>query len=106
MCGTNALTEETVQILRTAADVDPSEPVKCMALRALGDAAMLYGPKALDARRDVPVPKKGIHVRFDDDDSDDEREENETAGYQLALEKQLLRIIESAKCAPFENQKD
>ncbi|CAL6423697.1 unnamed protein product [Bathycoccus prasinos] len=112
MCGTNALTEETVQILRTAADVDPSEPVKCMALRALGDAAMLYGPKALDARRDMPVPKKGIHVRFDDDDDDDEREEdekekennddadadadgeeNETAGYQLTLEKQLLRII-------------
>ena len=124
MCGTNALTEETVQILRTAADVDPSEPVKCMALRALGDAAMLYGPKALDARRDMPVPKKGIHVRFDDDDDDDEREEdekekennddadadadgeeNETAGYQLTLEKQLLRIIESA-CEPFENPKD
>ena len=76
MCGTNASTEETVQIWRTAADVDPSEPVKCMALRALGDAAMLYGPKALDARRDMPVPKKGIHVRFDDDD-DDEREEDE-----------------------------
>jgi condensin complex subunit 3 len=126
MCGTNALTEETVQILRTAADADPSEPVKCMALRALGDAAMLYGPKALDARRHMPVPKKGIHVRFDDDDDDDEREEdekekennddddadadadgeeNETAGYQLTLEKQLLRIIESA-CEPFENPKD
>ncbi|CAL6413979.1 unnamed protein product [Bathycoccus prasinos] len=104
MCGTNALTEETVQILRTAADVDPSEPVKCMALRALGDAAMLYGPKALDARRDMPVPKKGIHNN-DDADADADGEENETAGYQLTLEKQLLRIIESA-CEPFENPKD
>jgi condensin complex subunit 3 len=119
MCGTNALTEETVRILRTAGDADPSEPVKCMALRALGDAAMLYGPKALDARREMPVPKKGIHVRFDDDDDDDEDEkekennkedddeedEDEVPGYQLTLEKQLLRIIESA-CEPFENPKD
>ena len=109
MCGTNALTEETVKILRTAADADPSEPVKCMALRALGDAALLYGPKALDARREMPVPKKGIHVRFDDDDDDDDNDddesgdkkdsinaEDETPGYQLTLEKQLLRTIGSA----------
>ena len=125
MCGTNALTEETVRILRTAGDADPSESVKCMALRALGDAAMLYGPKALDARREIPVPKKGIHVRFDeeedeeeeekrknekekennDDDDDDDDDEDEIPGYQLTLEKQLLRIIESA-CEPFENPKD
>ena len=124
MCGTNALTEETVRILRTAGDADPSESVKCMALRALGDAAMLYGPKALDARREIPVPKKGIHVRFDEeedeeeeekrknekekennDDDDDDDDEDEIPGYQLTLEKQLLRIIESA-CEPFENPKD
>ena len=123
MCGTNALTEETVRILRTAGDADPSESVKCMALRALGDAAMLYGPKALDARREIPVPKKGIHVRFDEEedeeeeekrknekekennDDDDDDDEDEIPGYQLTLEKQLLRIIESA-CEPFENPKD
>ena len=71
---------------------------------------MLYGPKALNPRRrEIPVPKKGIHVRFDEeedeeeeekrknekekennDDDDDDDDEDEIPGYQLTLEKQLL----------------
>ena len=49
MCGTNALTEETVRILRTAGDADPSESVKCMALRALGDAAHVIWTKSVES---------------------------------------------------------
>lgn len=51
---------EAVVILRTALSADAA-PVRCMAARALGDAALLHGFAALDEHR-VMVDHEGEHV--------------------------------------------
>jgi condensin complex subunit 3 len=47
---------DAVVILRTALSADAA-PVRCMAARALGDAALLHGPAALDAHRVLVDPE-------------------------------------------------
>jgi len=47
---------EAVIILRTALSADAA-PVRCMAARALGDAALIHGPAALDQHLDVVDPE-------------------------------------------------
>jgi condensin complex subunit 3 len=50
------ITPDAVVILRTALSADAA-PVRCMAARALGDAALLHGPAALDKYRIMVDPE-------------------------------------------------
>ena len=73
------ISPEAVVILRTALSADAA-PVRCMAARALGDAALIHGPAALDQHR----------VLVDPDDADaTESQINASLPLELALMKCL-----------------
>lgn len=55
LCSQGVVNPDAVVILRTALSADAA-PVRCMAARALGDAALLHGPAALDKYRVLVDP--------------------------------------------------